>query len=658
MQTQNATAPQPKISDLFSRGEWLLFWVIALTGLALRWIALDARPVHHDESLHMMYGRYFFDFPDIQYYKYDPMLHGPFLYNALRVVYSTLGSSTEAARSLTALLGSLFIFLPLLFRQYFSRNGVLFLTAAVALSPTLTYWSRFIREDIPVLAALAILLCGCTVASKQYRWMLGLIAFSLQVCIKENVFVTLAILVGYLVYELLVYRIAHGDKDSLLTRCWNNLRQHPWHALVGLALAAGIYCYLFSAGFRYWQGTIDFFTRSVSYWAEQHGIERIKGPFNFHIYVLSWYELPFVIATLAAMVRFYRTGALPLKIVGWLSLAAASLATVAFWNKPVDGVFPWSIFKLKDALDIFGLIVITPHAVLITTDHLLKKERALGFWGYLFLASLFTYSYLGEKVPWLAVYAFVPGLIYIALLFDQHYGRNPIAGWQTYPIARVLSFCGVILGALAILFSFSEGLNGSTIFMLALAAPMVAAPLLARIPSLMGTVNLKWLFLLVFCLYSLRANILTNFVYAGHAREYLSQVHTTPEFHDLVHSLRAEVTNMNRGYKPLIYATGESVWPITWYLVDIPEYKFIANAEERKSFKYQFVEYTQDQGAIPDGFRAVSVNLRGWWVPDFTKMTLRNFLNYSLNHTPWSETGFTKVTFLVRKEEPSQLPLQ
>ena len=100
------------------------------------------------------------------------------------------------------------------------------------------------------------------------------------------------------------------------------------------------------------------------------------------------------------------------------------------------------------------------------------------------------------------------------------------------------------------------------------------------------------------------------------------------------------------------------MWPITWYLVDIPEYKFIANTEERKNFKYQFVEYTQDQGAIPDGFRAVSVNLRGWWVPDFTKMTLRNFLNYSLNHTPWSETGFSKVTFLVRKEEPSQLPLQ
>ncbi|NDC38995.1 MAG: TIGR03663 family protein [Proteobacteria bacterium] len=615
-------------------------------------MALDARPVHHDESLHMMYGRYFYDFPDIQYYKYDPMLHGPFLYNALRLVYSTLGSSTEAARAFPALLGSLLIFLPLLFRRYVSRSALLFLTAAIALSPTLTYWSRFIREDIPVLSALAILLYGCTVAKSQHRWLLGSIAFTIQICIKENVFVTAALLVGYLVYEFLLYRVVHRDADTLARRMWQNLCAYPWHAVIGLAISAGIYCYLFSAGFRYWQGTIDFFTRSVSYWAEQHGIERIKGPFNFHLYVLSWYELPFMIAFIAALVRFYRQGGNAVRIVGGCTLVVALGATIAFWNKPVDGVFPWSLAKLKDALDIFGLLVITPHAVLLTSDHLLKKERALGFWGYLFLASLFTYSYLGEKVPWLAVYAFVPGMIYLILLFDQHYGRSPITSWAAYPAERILSVCGIILGSLGLIFSLSEGLNGSTIFMIALAAPLFAASFLARIQNLLGKINLAYLGMVVFCLYSLRANILTNFVYAGQAREYLSQVHTTPEFHDLVLSIRKEIRNQIRGYKPLVYATGDTVWPITWYLVDIPEYKFIANAEERKNFKYQFIDYTQDSSKIPDGFRATTVNLRGWWVPDFSKMTLRNFLNYSLNHTPWSDTGFTSVTFLVRKDEP------
>ena len=193
MESQDSTIPHSKLSEYFSRSEWLIFTLLAIAGLALRWIALDARPVHHDESLHMMYGRYFYDFPDIQYYKYDPMLHGPFLYNALRLVYSTLGSSTEAARAFPALLGSLLIFLPLLFRRYVSRSALLFLTAAIALSPTLTYWSRFIREDIPVLSALAILLYGCTVAKSQHRWLLGSIAFTIQICIKENVFVIFSI---------------------------------------------------------------------------------------------------------------------------------------------------------------------------------------------------------------------------------------------------------------------------------------------------------------------------------------------------------------------------------------------------------------------------------------------------------------------------------
>lgn len=658
MHSQDTILAEPKLSNYFSRSGWLVFTLLALAGLALRWIALDARPVHHDESLHMMYGRYFYDFPDIQYYKYDPMLHGPFLYNMLRVVYSTLGSSTAAARAFPALLGSLFIFLPLLFRRYLSRYALLFLTAAIALSPTLTYWSRFIREDIPVLAALAILLYGCTVAPSQYRWLLGLLSFSVQICIKENVFVTAALLVGYLVYESILYRAIHRDRDTLASRMWSSLRRYPWHALIGLVLAAGVYCYLFSAGFRYWKGTTDFFTRSIAYWTEQHGIERIKGPFNFHLYLLSWYELPFVVAFIAAIVRFYRWGKLALRLSGALTLMCALGATAAFWNKPIEGVFPWSFFKLKDAYDIFGLLLITPHAFLITTDHVLKKERALGFWGYLFLSSLFTYSYLGEKVPWLAVYAFVPGLIYLALLFDQHYGRNPVPAWQHYPVERILSTGGIILGSLGLMFSLNEGLNDSTILILALAAPLFAASYLARLPKLLGTVSLQTFALVVFCLYSLRANILTNFVYAGKAREYISQVHTTQEFNDLVLNIRKDIANQTLGYKPLVYATGDSVWPITWYLVDIPEYKFIASPEERKNFKYQFIDYTQKLSDIPEGFRATTVNLRGWWVPDFSKMTLRNFLNYSLNHTPWGDTGFTSVTFLVRKEDPAQLPLR
>jgi uncharacterized protein (TIGR03663 family) len=658
MQQSPEAKDSSSVKQYFELTEWIVFCLLIFLGLALRWIALDARPVHHDESLHMMYGRYFYDFPNEQFYRYDPMLHGPFLYNALRVVYSTLGSSTEAARSLTALLGSMFIFLPLLFRRFLSKDAVIFLTAAVALSPTLTYWSRFIREDIPVLFALAILLYGCTLARPQYRWILALISFSLQICMKENVFVTGALLLGYLVYESFVNKVFYRERDCLWQRCIDNLSRYKIQALLGLLIAAAIYTYLYSAGFRYWKGPGEFWTRSFSYWAEQHGIERIKGPFNFHFYVLSWYELPFIILCFASVIRFYRKGHLVLRVLGGGFSLLAVGAALAYWNKPVDGVFPWSLAKLKDAYDILGLIFLTPHAVLITTDHLIKRERALAFWCYLFLATFFTYSYLGEKVPWLAVYPFTPGLIYLALLFDHHYRTQPIADWRNFPLQKILAPVGMTLMALALLFTWNEGFAVDIIFILALGTLILGASLLTRVPGLIRTINLKHFLLICFCLYSLRANILTNFVYAGKSREYISQVHTTHEFHKLVKSIRLEAETAKLGYEPLIFGSGDVVWPITWYLVDIPEYRFIASNEERKNYKYQFINHIQNQSEIPSGFRAVTVNLRGWWVPDFSKMTLRNFLNYAINHTPWGDTGYTYVTFLVRETDPPQQRLR
>ena len=71
----------------FSKKEWLIFGILIIAGLLLRWLELDARPIHHDDSLHGMYGIYYFDWPNERYYRYDPMLHGPLLYNLYPLVY-------------------------------------------------------------------------------------------------------------------------------------------------------------------------------------------------------------------------------------------------------------------------------------------------------------------------------------------------------------------------------------------------------------------------------------------------------------------------------------------------------------------------------------------------------------------------------------------
>lgn len=641
----------------------LAYLGIFAAGLLLRWLELDARPVHHDESLHTMYGRYFFDFPDHNYYRYQAMLHGPVLYNVLRVIYNTLGSSTWAARALPALLGSLLMFAPLLFRRYFSRNALLALTAALALSPTLIYWSRFIREDIPQLVAMFIMLYGAVLAQGGKKAFFVLFGLTLQFCIKENAFVTGAVLLGYLVYEAFFNHILLKGEDSTMRRIGRYIRRHWAESLCALTLCVLMYCVLYGAGFRadqiglrHVKGILDGVYRdSIMYWLNQHNIERIPGPFLFHFYMLSWYELLFIVALFVQLYIFYRNASPAIQACGAAVLILAVGCTLSYAGRAVQGEWPWSFFKLKDQLDLLGLFIILFHPILLTTQHLLRRERALAFWGYLFGASFFTYSYLGEKVPWLAVYPFVPGVIYLALFFDDYFKRHPVSNAAQYPWSRLFMLCGSAVVIWAMVFMLQEGWKENWVFVFS-GIVIFLLGLFDHFSKTFGSANLmRWAFA-VLIVFNLRSAVLTNFVYAGQASEFISQVHTTHEFHDFVLRIHREIEAPVKGYKPLILGIEDVVWPITWYLVDIPEYKFSADEQQRKNFDYIFQNCKGNCAddnyveAAPPGFRSLKLKLRGWWVPDYKQMTVKKFLHYTINRRPWSPSGFSYVTVLINTD--------
>jgi predicted membrane-bound mannosyltransferase len=837
--------------DYFSRGEWLIYATIVLAGLLLRWIGLGDRPYHHDESLHGMYGRYFYDFPDQNYYRYDPMLHGPFLYNLLRIVYSSFGYSDFGARVPIAILGSLFILLPFLFRQYMSRRSLLVLTGAIALSPTLIYWSRFLREDFGVLSTLFLIYFGATVAAPRLKSLCVLVGLFLMFSMKANFYVFLALIAGFFVYEALFnffregelasrirssYRSFRAGKDQgpiawpplsigetfflsalgvavvvlglstlrfldrstalwsvlavaavpvayhlgkffverfvleirdrprwpfILTACfiainigalwlsydsasgaasvsapgyyitayvivvlllafyflWEYLKYlapllpagtlrgmvlhlvQEWrYVSVALVIGAFASIYLYSAGFRHdvfqlvqnqnagtcpylpagggedlWStivcATLGYKPPSILYgfyyWMHHHSIERIQGPFLHHFYVLSWYETIFIVAYLAHLWSFYRTASRGVQIGGVLIVALTFLSiffafTHNFGDSSAKGI--WAFFKLKDHLDAAALPLLLLHPVLLTTEHLRKGERGLAFLGYFFTANFFTYSYLGEKVPWLSMYILVPGLVYLVLYFEnylrQHPLRSPTVDWAT--ILERTGFVLILLGIIFILQEPTPALSRTqptspeqayNLTFIGFGIGLYLLSLVSSYTAWLGRVRIAALLLTVAILWNLRAALLTNFVYAGEAREYISQVHTTPEFRDLMWQLRAENASQIRGYKPTILISGDAVWPSTWYLRDIPEYKFSAPANERSNFKYIIQDWKDPAENVPEGFIATRLNLRGWWVPDLKQITLKKFLNYALNKTPWNQPGYSYVTLLVNEKK-------
>lgn len=652
----------------FSTPQWVLFSLSIIMGLLLRWIMLDARPYHHDESLHAAYGGYFYDWPNSNYYKYDPMLHGPMLYNCMRFIYAMFGDSLWAARTPVAILGSLFMSAPFIFRSFFGKTATLVLTAAIALSPTLIYWSRFLRNEAWVLSGMLITLYGFILAPRRLKALVVLFGITVQWCSKENIFVSLAITCGYLLFDLGYVLFMREKSVSLLGKVGRYIVSNVTLCVVSFIACFIIYAWFYGAGFRYPKGIIDGLGgRAIEYWAEHHGMERIKGPFNFHIYVTAWYEFPFFIAFLTHLVLFYKRATAQIQYIAAVVFVVMVGTTLSVSEESLKSFPLWTFFKLKNNLDVVGVFVLLFHAPLVTVQHRLRNERTLAATGYFFTATFFVYSYLGEKVPWLSVYPLAFGLPYLTLFFRDYFQGSSF-NYKEYPLTKALLWIGIgsfILGAIFIGEQWGiekERWSAENLSFVIFGAGLVAFAIIGMVglnehgpeKRLFGDIHLGKCLVVLSVLFLIRAAVQTNFLYAGKETEYLSQVHTTYEMAEYAKQMVDEAKYMRNGFQPRIHATGESTWPLTWYFRNIPDqYKFrIDDKSELKDFAYIFISWKKkhDPSEIPEGYIQKQINLRGWWVPDFKQISLKKFLRYSMNHYPWSGTGFSYATLLIAKD--------
>jgi predicted membrane-bound mannosyltransferase/DNA-binding beta-propeller fold protein YncE len=151
-------------------GELLAF--LALTGLAfvLHFWDLGSRALHHDESLHAVYSWYLYKG---QGYHHDPLMHGPVLFHLTALMYLLFGVTNATARFSAAFAGTALVFTPYFFRRWLGRWGAIAASALLVFSPTVLYYSRFLREDIFVALWTAGLFIGVWryLQSRQHRWL-------------------------------------------------------------------------------------------------------------------------------------------------------------------------------------------------------------------------------------------------------------------------------------------------------------------------------------------------------------------------------------------------------------------------------------------------------------------------------------------------------
>jgi uncharacterized protein (TIGR03663 family) len=660
-------------SDFFSKQDWI-FWVLFIAiGIIFRWVNLSDRPLHHDESLHAMWAKYYLDHPGERFYKYDPMMHGPFLYNWILGFYLTFGDSVWSARAAIASLGTASLFLPLVFRRFFSAKTVILLTGAIALSPILTYYARFCREDYVCLLGIFLTIYGLLIASDRNKSFFFFVGIAIQLCGKENSFVHLAIWVGYLLFDFLFNAIVHNRFRSIATPAINYCKKFPVQALLGFLAGVMVYVLLYSAAFNYNEGILDgLYRKSIFYWWNQSSIERIKGPFMFHIYSLAFYELPFLLLTVFVLLHFYKNASTLTKILGVISLVISVGLWVIYYHFMPEGMdqeryvrdsfILWDKLKLKSCFDIFGAVFFVLQAIIVTVEHKIKNQERLAVLGYFFGATLFSYSYLGEKVPWLTIYPLVAGMIYLAAYCDQIFTLKPFPSYRSCSLGTVFLNCGILFILFGVIFSWQQGdfkpntwffLLGITCFSLCLIELLVENVFKINYSgSLYSRVNALVLITIVAFILNFRSSSLTNFVYPGEAREFIGQVHTVPEAINVANDIVEEITSQRRGYLPHVWVDGEATWPITWYFRRLSTYDYI-NKDKRDGYLFR-IEDWKDGEPAPKGFRARRIELRGWWVPDYNTVTLKNILSYYFNHEPWNGPGFSYVNLYTRLSEEGE----
>lgn len=320
-----------------SRGE-AMGWVLLLAVAAgLRFVALDARPPHHDEAIH---GHFAWELLHRRSYRYDPTYHGPLQYFVLAGLFAVFGESDLVLRSYSAACGTVLAVAPVLLRPVVGRGAALAMGWLLALSPSFLYFSRFARNDVPValFTALAAILVWRQRRSRRALLVWAAFFVALHAVSKETIYVT-GVLWAASGLGLALWAGPRRTREWWRA-FWPRHRRQLWAAFGVFVLV----CLVFYTAFFSWPQDVLFPVKAVRYWHEQHKVQRVGGPWHYHLPRLALYEFLILGLALAALVRRRKRLSVPERFA-WL-WGASSVAMYAYLGEKVPWlavhqVLPW-----------------------------------------------------------------------------------------------------------------------------------------------------------------------------------------------------------------------------------------------------------------------------------------------------------------------------
>ena len=308
------------------------FIVILIIGLAIfsRFIFLDMRVLHHDESVNYFFAN---GILEGRGFIYDPLnYHGPFYFFAIYVSFLLFGVGEFSLRFPSALFGVLVVLVPLIMgKGKFNRYLV---ASFLLLSPSLLYYSRYsIHETSFVFFSLmAVWIFSLIIEKKSLVYLpVFSIILALLFTIKETV-----VILGGLFFVLVI--VNHKRIRALEFRGQGKI------IFISILLFLFFYLGFFSSFSTNSNGVVDS-VRGFFPWIER-GIDGDIGhfkPFYYYLGLLFMYELPLLIlAFFGCYVAFskYRNNVLIFSVALWFLLILLIYSLVPYKT-------PWLIINMS-----------------------------------------------------------------------------------------------------------------------------------------------------------------------------------------------------------------------------------------------------------------------------------------------------------------------
>ena len=578
---------QPALGILRLDWEKTIFLVLIVLAIATRLWGLGWRAMSHDESLHVVYSHKLYSGLG---YEHDPMMHGPFLFHANALAYFLFGVDDFTGRLVPALFGVALVALPWFMRRWLGRLGALATSFIFLVSPSISYYSRYIRNEPYILAfgLGVIILMFRYFESRNSKLLYGIAALiSLMFATKEVTFLFVLILGGFLVVVALVDWIRQSrfpprssafdvmlllgtlslplasafivrtiGFDPLDYSSQGILRSGAVFLVLmvisaGLGLwwnrkvwpiAAGIYYAVFillqTTFFTNGKGFATGIMGSLGYWLNQQAVQRGSQPSYYYGVVMPIYEFLPLLLGIAAIIVF--------------------LVTRRRGGEEAESETP---------------------------DEARGRGLFMPFMVYYALASVAAYTIAGEKMPWLMVHIALPFVLLAGWLIDRVLaGVDLKTSWKKGAPVLALSL-GLLIFTIAKLLTL-QPFRGREITQLSatmgwLAALLVGAGLVALVviyvQKLGGRLSWQTAFaaLTIFLsFFTARAMWMANYINYDYATEYLVYAHATPDIKLVVSDLE-KLSRRLYGDKSMAFAyDDDSTWPFEWYFIHFPNAKY------------------------------------------------------------------------------------